>query len=119
MIILVRLFELPIFLCDRVLPLPNTTLENPPLLKNQTLKETLDAMTTREFWYEEAKGNYLMPQVPIDGLSDGERKKLIKQVRLVHQVFKAAKSINETMCAAWLRIQLRWKRVICQSIRTH
>ncbi|GJW42499.1 Rop guanine nucleotide exchange factor 14-like protein isoform X1 [Tanacetum coccineum] len=76
-------------------------------------------MTTREFWYEEAKGNYLMPQVPIDGLSDGERKKLIKQVRLVHQVFKAAKSINETMCAAWLRIQLRWKRVICQSIRTH
>ncbi|GKD21658.1 Rop guanine nucleotide exchange factor 14-like protein isoform X1, partial [Tanacetum coccineum] len=61
------------------------------------LLETLDAMTNTEFWYEEAKGNYPMPQVPIGGLSDGERKKLIKQARLVHQVFKAAKSINETI----------------------
>nr|GEW68538.1 Rop guanine nucleotide exchange factor 14-like isoform X1 [Tanacetum cinerariifolium] len=72
---------------------------NLPALRklDSMLLETLDAMTNIEFWYEEAKGNYPMPQVPIGGLSDGERKKLIKQARLVHQVFKAAKSINETI----------------------
>ncbi|PWA41385.1 PRONE domain-containing protein [Artemisia annua] len=36
-------------------------------------------------------------RVPIGGLSNGERKKLIKEVALVHQVFKAAKSMNQTI----------------------
>jgi hypothetical protein len=31
------------------------------------------------------------------GLSDTERKKLLHQGRVVHQVFKAAKSINENV----------------------
>ncbi|PWA98936.1 RHO guanyl-nucleotide exchange factor 14 [Artemisia annua] len=72
---------------------------NLPALRklDSMLLETLDAMTNTEFWYEEAQGNYPKPQVPVGGLSDGERKKLIKQARLIHQVFKAAKSINETI----------------------
>jgi hypothetical protein len=32
-----------------------------------------------------------------DGLSDTERKRLVHQGRVVHQVFKAAKSINENV----------------------
>lgn len=69
-------------------------------------------MTETEFWYEEggsrAEGRgknlkqskrWWLPtlQVPIGGLSDGERKKLLNQAKLVHQIFKAAKSINETI----------------------
>lgn len=37
------------------------------------------------------------PQVPKTGLSDVERKRLLHQRRVVHQVFKAAKSINENV----------------------
>lgn len=69
-------------------------------------------MTEMEFWYEEggsrAEGRSRnlkqskrwwlpMPQVPMNGLSDDERKKLFNQAKLVHQIFKAAKSINETI----------------------
>ncbi|XP_076903479.1 rop guanine nucleotide exchange factor 14-like [Bidens hawaiensis] len=67
------------------------------------LLEVLDAMTKSEFWYDEgsrSEGNRWwvpMPRVPIGGLSNGERKKLLNQAKLVHQIFKAAKSINETI----------------------
>lgn len=65
-----------------------------------------------EFWYAEggsrAEGRTSSarqskrwwlpsPQVPTKGLSDSERKKLLHQGRVVHQVFKAAKSINENI----------------------
>ncbi|KAI3792896.1 hypothetical protein L2E82_06788 [Cichorium intybus] len=81
---------------------------NLPALRklDSMLLETLDAMKNTEFWYEEggiqAEGRSSkwwlpMPQVPVDGLSDGERKKLLNQAKLVHQIFKAAKSINETI----------------------
>nr|GEV29089.1 Rop guanine nucleotide exchange factor 14 isoform X1 [Tanacetum cinerariifolium] len=76
------------------------------------LLETLDSMTKTEFWYEEggsrdegrsrnlkqSKRWWLpMPQVPIGGLSDGERKKLLNQAKLVHQIFKATKTINKSI----------------------
>ncbi|KAJ9536830.1 hypothetical protein OSB04_029563 [Centaurea solstitialis] len=87
---------------------------NLPALRklDSMLLETLDSMTDMEFWYEEggsrAEGRTKnvkqskrwwlpMPQVPIGGLSDGGRKKLLNQAKLVHQIFKAAKSINETI----------------------
>lgn len=65
-----------------------------------------------EFWYAEggsrAEGRSTSvkqskrwwlpsPQVPKTGLSDTGRKKLLHQGRVVHQVFKAAKSINENV----------------------
>ncbi|KAH7515085.1 rop guanine nucleotide exchange factor 14 isoform X2 [Ziziphus jujuba] len=74
------------------------------------LIETLDSMVSTEFWYAEggsrAEGRSKsganqskrwwlpIPQVPASGLSDSARKKLLNQGMLVHQVFKAAKSIN-------------------------
>ncbi|KAF5774503.1 putative PRONE domain, Rop guanine nucleotide exchange factor [Helianthus annuus] len=76
------------------------------------LLETLDSMTETEFWYEEdgsrvegRDGNVKeskrwwlpAPQVPVGGLSDGERKKLLNRAKLVLQIFKAAKSINEAI----------------------
>ncbi|XP_059441756.1 rop guanine nucleotide exchange factor 14-like [Corylus avellana] len=76
------------------------------------LIETLDSMVNTEFWYAEggsrAEGRnnsgrqskrwwLPSPQVPKTGLSDTERKKLLHQGRVVHQVFKAAKSINENV----------------------
>lgn len=87
---------------------------NLPALRklDSMLLETLDSMTETEFWYEEggsrAEGRNKnvkqskrwwlpMPQVPIGGLSNGERKKLLNKAKLVHQIFKAAKSINETI----------------------
>ncbi|XP_024963265.1 rop guanine nucleotide exchange factor 14-like [Cynara cardunculus var. scolymus] len=87
---------------------------NLPALRklDSMLLETLDSMIDMEFWYEEggsrAEGRSRnvkqskrwwlpMPQVPIGGLSDGGRKKLLNQAKLVHQIFKAAKSINETI----------------------
>nr|XP_043629058.1 rop guanine nucleotide exchange factor 14 [Erigeron canadensis] len=87
---------------------------NLPALRklDSMLIEALDVMTETEFWYEEggsrAEGRNKnlkqskrwwlpMPQVPIGGLSDGERKKLLTQAKLVHQIFKAAKTINETI----------------------
>ncbi|XAR70764.1 hypothetical protein NMG60_11027743 [Bertholletia excelsa] len=76
------------------------------------LIETLDSMVSTEFWYAEggsrAEGRNCsfrqsrrwwlpLPQVPNCGLSEIERKKLLSQGKVVHQVFKAAKSINETV----------------------
>ncbi|KAK9067868.1 hypothetical protein SSX86_011979 [Deinandra increscens subsp. villosa] len=76
------------------------------------LLETLDSMTKTEFWYDEGgsraegRGGNLKqskrwwlptPQVPIGGLSDGERKKLLNHAKLVLQIFKAAQSINEAI----------------------
>lgn len=70
-------------------------------------------MVSTEFWYAEggsrAEGrskNALksskrwwlpIPQVPESGLSDSARKKLVSQGRVVHQVFKAARSINQSV----------------------
>ncbi|KAL5099776.1 hypothetical protein RYX36_004103 [Vicia faba] len=76
------------------------------------LIEALDSMVKTEFWYAEggsrtegkdtseqhSKRWWLpSPQVPKTGLSDTERKRLVHQGRVVHQVFKAAKSINENV----------------------
>lgn len=78
------------------------------------LIETLDSMVNTEFWYSElgsqakeiskssgqSKRWWLSsPKVPNSGLSDMERKRLLHQGRLVYQVFKAAKSINESVLA--------------------
>ena len=65
-------------------------------------------MVSTEFWYAEggsrAEGRRQsrrwwlpLPQVPTSGLSETERKKLLNQGKVVHQVFKAAKSINESV----------------------
>ncbi|XP_038724593.1 rop guanine nucleotide exchange factor 14 isoform X1 [Tripterygium wilfordii] len=87
---------------------------NLPALKklDSMLIETLDKMVNTEFWYAEvgsrAEGRNKstrqskrwwlpMPQVSTTGLSDCERRKLLSQSKLVHQVFKAAKSINENV----------------------
>ncbi|KAL8101730.1 rop guanine nucleotide exchange factor 14-like [Apium graveolens] len=76
------------------------------------LIETLDSMVNTEFWYAEggsrAEGRSSgarqgmrwwlpSPQVPMAGLSDTERKKLLNQGKVVHQVFKAAKAINKNV----------------------
>lgn len=69
-------------------------------------------MVNTEFWYTEvgsrAEGRTKstkqskrwwlpFPQVPTTGLSDSEKKKLLYQSKVVYQVFKAAKSINENV----------------------
>ncbi|KAL9259539.1 Rop guanine nucleotide exchange factor 14-like protein [Drosera capensis] len=74
------------------------------------LIEILDSMVKTEFWYAdcstlgEARDGCAktsnrwwlpFPRIPKDGLSEKARKKLLCQGNLVHQVFKAAKSINE------------------------
>ncbi|XP_058762518.1 rop guanine nucleotide exchange factor 14-like [Vicia villosa] len=74
------------------------------------LIEALDSMVKTEFWYAEGGSRtegrdtserqsnrwwLPSPQVPKTGLSDTERKRLVHQGRVVRQVFKAAKSINE------------------------
>lgn len=76
------------------------------------LIETLDSMIDTEFWYleggsrAEGRNNSTgqsnrwwlpSPQVPASGLSDSARKKLLNQGKVVHQVFKAAKSINKNV----------------------
>lgn len=76
------------------------------------LIETLDLMVSAEFWYVEggswAEGRsrrtrlmrrwrFPLPQVPITGLSEREREKLLNLGEVVHEIFKAAKSINETI----------------------
>ncbi|KAL1288698.1 hypothetical protein HN51_057182 [Arachis hypogaea] len=76
------------------------------------LIETLESMVNTEFWYEEggsraerrsmsvrqSKRWWLpSPQVPSTGLSETERKRLIHRGRVVHQIFKAAKSINDNI----------------------
>ncbi|CAN4076435.1 unnamed protein product [Withania somnifera] len=72
----------------------------------------LDSMVDTEFWYMEvgsradgrsknageSKRWWLpSPQVPIAGLSDPERNKLLNQGKLVNQIYKAAKAINENV----------------------
>ncbi|CAL0313072.1 unnamed protein product [Lupinus luteus] len=76
------------------------------------LIETLDSMANTEFWYAEGGSEgeerntsgrqnqrwwLPSPKVPRNGLSDAERKRLLHQGRVVHQVFKAAKSINDSV----------------------
>ncbi|XP_010538326.1 PREDICTED: rop guanine nucleotide exchange factor 14 isoform X1 [Tarenaya hassleriana] len=73
---------------------------------------TLDSMVNTEFWYDEvgrrAEGKNKstreskrwwlpLPQVPRPGLSDSGRKELLDKGKVVYQVFKAAKSINENV----------------------
>ncbi|XP_057857589.1 rop guanine nucleotide exchange factor 14 isoform X2 [Cryptomeria japonica] len=76
------------------------------------LIESLDSLGQTEFWYAEG-GNEGMndlhsvsmthgkkwwlpvPKVPLNGLSDEARKKLLYQRDCINQIFKAAKSINE------------------------
>ncbi|KAL6549758.1 hypothetical protein OROMI_020246 [Orobanche minor] len=87
---------------------------NLPALRklDSMLIETLDSMVDSEFWYAEvgsrAEGRSRnagksmrwwlpSPQVPAVGLSDRERKRLLHNGKLIYQVFKAAKSINENV----------------------
>lgn len=72
----------------------------------------MDSMIDTEFWYEESgsradgRGKITgqrkskkwwlpSPRVPDQGLSQFQRKRLVFQARLVLQILKAAKSINE------------------------
>lgn len=70
------------------------------------LIDVLDSMVHMEFWYSEggsrnsrswsSKRWWLpSPRVPVSGLSSSQRKTLGFQGKLVYQVLKAAKSINE------------------------
>lgn len=76
------------------------------------LIEALDSVVGTEFWYEEGNSRregregserqskrwwLPCPQVPVGGLSETARKKLLSQVNVVQQVFKAAKSINDNV----------------------
>ncbi|XP_074270543.1 rop guanine nucleotide exchange factor 14-like [Silene latifolia] len=76
------------------------------------LIEVLDSMAGTEFWYAEGNSRkdkrvgsarqikrwwLPYPRVPAGGLSETARKKLLSQGNVVHQVFKAAKSINENV----------------------
>ncbi|CAN6882341.1 unnamed protein product [Brassica oleracea] len=76
------------------------------------LIEILDSMVNTEFWYSEtgsrAEGTNKTtseskrwwlpsPQVPKPGLSNSARKKLLDKGKVVYQVFKATKSINENV----------------------
>ncbi|KAG4938955.1 hypothetical protein AAZX31_16G098300 [Glycine max] len=76
------------------------------------LIEALDSMVQTEFWYAEegsrsegrnTSGRHSKrwwlpsPRVPRTGLSDIERKRLLNQGRVVQQIFKAAKAINDNM----------------------
>ncbi|KAL3651013.1 hypothetical protein CASFOL_007416 [Castilleja foliolosa] len=87
---------------------------NLPALRklDSMLIEMLDSMVDTEFWYAEvgsrAEGRSRnagqsmrwwlpSPRVPTVGLSDIERKRLLHKGKLVYQVFKAAKSINENV----------------------
>ncbi|KAL8170522.1 hypothetical protein V2J09_022326 [Rumex salicifolius] len=87
---------------------------NLPALRklDSMLIETLDSMVKTEFWYAEGSNHKAgkegsvreskrwwlpYPRVPIRGLSVSARKGLISQGNVVHQVFKAAKSINQNI----------------------
>jgi len=76
------------------------------------LIEVMDSMIDTEFWYEESgsradgRGKITglrkskkwwlpSPRVPEQGLSQFQRKRLVFQAKLVHQILKAGKSINE------------------------
>ncbi|QHO57852.1 rop guanine nucleotide exchange factor 14 isoform X1 [Arachis hypogaea] len=82
----------------------------PALQKLDYMLLTLESMVNTEFWYEEggsqaerrsmsvrqSKRWWLpSPQVPSTRLSETERKRLIRRGRVVHQIFKAAKLIND------------------------
>ncbi|KAF8380837.1 hypothetical protein HHK36_028332 [Tetracentron sinense] len=87
---------------------PDIHMNLPALHKlDSMLIETLELMVNTEFWYAEggsrAEGRSMRqskrwwfpsPRVPMAGLSVPERKKLLYQGKVVHQVFKAAKLIN-------------------------
>ncbi|CAH9097051.1 unnamed protein product, partial [Cuscuta epithymum] len=87
---------------------PDVQMNLPALQKLDTmLIETLDSMVNMEFWYSEvgssrAEGRskrwwFPSPQVPKRGLCDGERKKLMDTGKLVNQILKASKAINENV----------------------
>ncbi|XP_043695493.1 rop guanine nucleotide exchange factor 14 [Telopea speciosissima] len=92
---------------------PDIHMNLPALQKlDSMLIELLDAMVNTEFWYAEggsrAEGRSRSerqskkwwlpsPCVPMAGLSVTGRKKLIYQGKVVEQVFKATKSINENV----------------------
>ncbi|KAJ8539644.1 hypothetical protein K7X08_013896 [Anisodus acutangulus] len=72
------------------------------------LLEMLDSMVNTEYWYTEvssrAEGKSTRwclpsPEVPACGLSDTGRKKLLNKGKLVNQIFKATKAINENVLA--------------------
>ncbi|XP_060173672.1 rop guanine nucleotide exchange factor 14-like isoform X3 [Lycium barbarum] len=74
----------------------------------QRLEEILDSMVNAELSYTEVSSRaerkstrwcLPSPKVPIAGLSDAERKKLLNQGKLVNQIFKAARAINENVLA--------------------
>ncbi|KAI3983880.1 hypothetical protein MKX01_011588 [Papaver californicum] len=84
---------------------------NLPALRklDSMLIESLDSTGKTEFWYAEGGSRvegrngsarqskrwwFPSPRVPMEGLSVSGRKKLLHQGKMVHQVFKAAKSIN-------------------------
>ncbi|KAL3613807.1 hypothetical protein CASFOL_041881 [Castilleja foliolosa] len=85
---------------------------NLPALRklDSMLIEMLDSMVDTEYWYAEVGSRSSnagqsrrwwlpSPQVPAVGLSDIERKRLLHKGKLVNQVFKAAKLINENVLA--------------------
>ncbi|XP_051151304.1 rop guanine nucleotide exchange factor 14-like isoform X2 [Andrographis paniculata] len=89
---------------------------NLPALRklDSMLIEALDSMVGTEFWYSEvgsrAEGRSRSageskrwwlpsPCVPRSGLSDMERKRLLHHGKLIYQVFKAVKAINESVLA--------------------
>ncbi|KAF8376941.1 hypothetical protein HHK36_030312 [Tetracentron sinense] len=92
---------------------PDIHMNLPALQKlDSMLIEMLDSMVNTEFWYADggsrAEGRskimrqskrwwFPSPRVPKAGLSFPERKKLLYQAKVVHQVFKAAKSINDNI----------------------
>ncbi|VVB02216.1 unnamed protein product [Arabis nemorensis] len=79
---------------------------------DSTLIETLDSMVNTEFWYSEVglkskrknentrecKRWWLpSPKVPKEGLSSSVRNNLFEKGNVVYQIFKATKSMNETV----------------------
>ncbi|KAK4374262.1 hypothetical protein RND71_004939 [Anisodus tanguticus] len=83
---------------------------NLPALRklDSMLLEMLDSMVNTEFWYTEVSSRaerkstrwcLPSPEVPACGLSDTERKKMLNKGKLVNQIFKAAKAINENVLA--------------------
>jgi hypothetical protein len=78
----------------------------------QNMQEVMDSMVETEYWYEESgsradgrgknkgprqskKWWLPTPRVPEIGLSQSQRKRLVFQAKLILQILKAAKSINE------------------------
>ncbi|XP_055812446.1 rop guanine nucleotide exchange factor 14-like isoform X2 [Solanum dulcamara] len=101
---------------------------NLPALRklDSMLLETLDSMASTEFWYTEvstrAEGKsptwcLPSPKVPVAGLSDVERKKLVNHGKLVNQIFKAAKAINENVLAE-MPVPTFIKDALPKSVRT-